>query len=80
MLGIIRTKNCDWSWFEVLFDLPSGVLEVMSLGYLSLEGYKIIRNYDSWKECLMFLVSDFVFVLSFSYLTATWEYWDARNH
>ncbi len=72
MLGVVRSNN-DWSWSEVLFDLPSGILEVLSLGNLSLEGYKIIRIYDPWPECIMFLLNDLVFVLSFGFLILDWE-------
>ena len=72
MLRIIINKN-TWSWSEVLFDLPSGILEVLSLGNLSLEGYKIIRIYDPWPECIVCLLNDLVFVLSFGFLILDWE-------
>lgn len=69
MLGIIKNKNKTFSWFEVLTYLPQGIVEVLSLGRLSMDNWKIIRNYDPWWDCAMFFLGNLVIVLSFGYLT-----------
>ena len=79
MLRVVRPDK-TWRWSEVVFDLPSGIVEVLSIGYLSLDGCKIVKNYDTWTECLMFLIKDLVFVFSLGHFCVSWSEKNDKNH
>ena len=73
MLGIVKNKNSYddslFLWHESLF---LSFLEISSLGYLTMENGKIVKEKTPWIPFLLYLGTDLIVVLSLGYFCTNW--------
>ncbi len=79
MLRIIKNKSRRFR--AALQILPEEFVEVITFGYLTLDGFKIIKWKVNWCCCLVFFGHHLVIVLSLGRLTTNWvERYYARDN